>query len=97
MKIIHFVRRSRQTISNFKAFGKGIVILNKYETSLQKLHHRVGNTTISRNLSTNSKIDSFLSGSSSVYIDQMYDAWKTDPSRSQNLENLYSIVKTNSY
>ena len=26
-----------------------------------------------------SKVDSFLSGSSSVYVEQMYDAWRTDP------------------
>eukprot|EP00597_Dinobryon_sp_UTEXLB2267_P014385 CAMPEP_0170123796 /NCGR_PEP_ID=MMETSP0020_2-20130122/17744_1 /TAXON_ID=98059 /ORGANISM="Dinobryon sp., Strain UTEXLB2267" /LENGTH=1014 /DNA_ID=CAMNT_0010355505 /DNA_START=72 /DNA_END=3116 /DNA_ORIENTATION=+ len=29
--------------------------------------------------STNTKVDSFLSGSSSVYIDQMYDSWSQNP------------------
>lgn len=32
-----------------------------------------------RTLST--KVDSFLSGSSSVYVEQMYEAWRTNPSR----------------
>lgn len=27
------------------------------------------------------KADSFLSGSSSVYIEQMYDSWRKEPSR----------------
>ena len=27
------------------------------------------------------KVDSFLSGSNSVYVDQMYSSWKRDPSR----------------
>jgi hypothetical protein len=27
------------------------------------------------------KVDSFLSGSSSVYIEQMYESWKKDPKR----------------
>lgn len=27
------------------------------------------------------KRDSFLSGSSSVYVEQMFDAWKKDPQR----------------
>jgi 2-oxoglutarate dehydrogenase E1 component len=33
---------------------------------------------LTRFLST--KVDSFLSGSNSVYVEQMYDAWKRDPS-----------------
>jgi len=32
-----------------------------------------------RRLST--KVDSFLTGSSSVYVEQMYDLWRTDPKR----------------
>jgi 2-oxoglutarate dehydrogenase N-terminus len=32
-----------------------------------------------RDLST--KVDSFLSGSSSVYIEQMYDSWRKEPTR----------------
>ena len=35
--------------------------------------------TLNRALST--KVDSFLSGSSSVYIEQMYDSWRKEPSR----------------
>jgi hypothetical protein len=27
------------------------------------------------------KVDSFLSGSSSVYVDQMYDQWQREPNR----------------
>jgi hypothetical protein len=27
------------------------------------------------------KVDSFLSGSSSVYVEQMYDSWLNDPNR----------------
>lgn len=27
------------------------------------------------------KVDSFLSGSNAVYVDQMCDAWKKDPAR----------------
>ena len=34
---------------------------------------------ISQGFST--KVDSFLSGANSVYVEQMYDAWQTDPKR----------------
>lgn len=35
--------------------------------------------TPNRVLST--KVDSFLSGSSAVYVDQMYDSWRKNPER----------------
>ena len=49
---------------------------------LRKVAQRVASSTYiakARVLST--KVDSFLSGSSSVYVEQMYDAWRTDPKR----------------
>ena len=27
------------------------------------------------------KVDSFLSGASSIYVEQMYDQWRADPTR----------------
>lgn len=27
------------------------------------------------------KVDSFLSGASSIYVEQMYDQWQSDPTR----------------
>jgi 2-oxoglutarate dehydrogenase complex dehydrogenase (E1) component-like enzyme len=32
-----------------------------------------------KNFST--KVDSFLNGSNSIYVEQMYDAWLKDPKR----------------
>lgn len=32
------------------------------------------------------KVDSFLSGSSSIYVEQMYDQWLSDPVRYVNLQ-----------
>lgn len=42
-----------------------------------KMRNVLKRTSVVTSFST--KIDSFLSGSNSVYVEQMYDAWRTDP------------------
>jgi hypothetical protein len=39
-----------------------------------------------------SKVDNFLSGSNAVYVDQMFDAWKKDPSRYSNIIYIYIYI-----
>lgn len=47
-----------------------------------------------KNLST--KVDSFLNGSNSIYVEQMYDAWLKDPKRYYKSRSVH-INKSRSY
>jgi 2-oxoglutarate dehydrogenase complex dehydrogenase (E1) component-like enzyme len=40
------------------------------------------------------KIDSFMSGSNSVYVEQMYDSWLQDPKRyaCQGLDSFIAVL-----
>ena len=40
-----------------------------------------GRTLLYQAKAHSTKVDSFLSGSSSVYVEQMYDLWRQDPKR----------------
>ena len=56
-----------------------VLVLRNGGKVTRRLSPTIRSFAPNRVLST--KVDSFLSGSSSVYIEQMYDSWRKEPSR----------------
>lgn len=46
---------------------------------ISRLHSETKSPILRASRCLSTKVDSFLSGSSSIYVDQMYDAWRQDP------------------
>jgi hypothetical protein len=78
----------QKMLSARKSLNKVVLLRCSIKQNKNELFQK---STVARYLS--SKIDSFLSGSNSVYVEQMYSAWSQDPKRFVFRKNIASLLK----
>ena len=69
------VSRQLLTKTSMAASNKGLT------SSLNRGFNRFGAFRASQALNKPASLDNFVNGTSAVYVDQLYDEWRADPSR----------------